>query len=177
MMEARGRVLMAGCVALVALLVFCVPGCGNKAAEARYERLNALRINLYDVALLIHSFQAESGRVFTDFSVSGYGGLFAGGVRGQQLGSFPVNPCTHKQMTPADFKVFRYANEQDAYDQSVGGPNDLMTGQPGNIVFGYYAPPGTADPTRWTLLGIDADGRSYRAKDSTGKALIVVYHD
>ena len=176
-MEARGRALMAGCAALVALLVFTVPGCGNKAAEARYQKLNALRINLYDVALLIHNFQAESGRVFTDFSENGYGGLFAGGIRGQQLGSLPINPYTGKQMTPADFIPFRYASEQDAYDQSVGGSNDKLTGQPGSLGFGYYAPSDTANPTRWTLIGFDADGRSYRKKDSTGKTVIVLYHD
>ena len=176
-MKAGDRVLMAGCVALAALLVFGVPGCGNKAAEARYQKLNGLRINLYDVALLIHNFQAESGRVFTDFSADGFGGLFAGGIRGQQLGALPTNPFTGKQMTPSDFIVFRYAREEDAYDQSVGGPNDVITGQPGNLGFGYYAPSDTANPTRWTIVGIDADGRTYRTKDPDGKEVIVMYHD
>jgi hypothetical protein len=172
-MVTRGRILQVG---IAALLVLSVPGCGGKAAEKRYQQLNGLRTNLYDVALLIHNFQAESGRVFTDFSRDGYGGLFAGGIRGQQLGAFPVNSYTGREMTPADFIVFRYSREQDAYDGSVGGPNDAG-GQPGNIRFGYYAPSDTAAPTMWSLVGIDADGRSYRGKNEDGKIVIVIYHD
>jgi hypothetical protein len=87
MMETKGRVLQVGFGALAALLVLSVPGCGGKAAEKRYQHLNGLRTNLYDVALLIHNFQAESGRVFTDFSKDGYGGMFAGGG---EFGTLPI---------------------------------------------------------------------------------------
>ena len=174
-MKAVGGIVRAG-LFLVVAVVFCAPGCGNKAKEAKWEKVRVIRANMYNVAVLISTFQAESGKVFTDFSASGYGGLFSGGVRGQQLGALPVNPFTNKEMTPADFKVFRYASEDDAYNTAVGGPNDL-SGPPGSIGFGFYASSDTSSPSRWAVIVFDADGRSYRAKDENGKDDIIMYHD
>jgi type II secretory pathway pseudopilin PulG len=136
----------------------------------------ALRLNMRFVSQAITSYFAENGHYADDFYEDGYGYIFDGGVKDQQLGAFPTNPFTGRTMEPDEFNTSEYDTELDVSSTSANGPNDDWGYSPGEMRYQTFTPLGQYYPTLWGLIGFGGNGASLRDIDADGNAVIFVIH-
>lgn len=140
-------------------------------------RSAAVRMNMRVVSQAITSFLAENGHYADDFYEDGYGYIFEGGIKDEQLGKFPFNPFTGREMEPDEFNVDEYNSELEVSNTSARGPNDDWGYNPGEMRYATYTPLGQYYPTMWGLIGFEAHGISIRDFDEDGEAVIFVIHE
>jgi prepilin-type N-terminal cleavage/methylation domain-containing protein len=139
-------------------------------------RSTAVRLNMRNVAVAITAYVAENGHYADDFYEDGYGYIFEGGVKDQELGQFPINPFTGRIMEPDDFNPGEYDTEQEVSNTSKNGPNDDWGYTAGEMRYQTYTPPFQYYPTMWGLIGFGNYGFSLRDIDADGNDVIFVVH-
>ena len=139
-------------------------------------RITAMELNMRHVTEVITSFFAENGYYADDFYEDGYGYVFDGGVKNEQLGNFPTNPYTGKLMDPDQFNTDEYELETDVTNTSEDGPNDDWGYPACEMRYSTFTPPGALHPSLWGLIGFDHTGRSIRQFDQDMTPVIVVMH-
>jgi prepilin-type N-terminal cleavage/methylation domain-containing protein len=136
----------------------------------------AVQLNMKTVATAITAFQAENGHLADDFYEDGYGYVFEGGIKDEQLGRFPVNPYSGAEMDPDEFNVDEYDSELDVTNTNEFGPNDEWGYTPGEMRYANYIPLGATWPKTWGLVAFDYTGRSLRRFNSDGEPIIFVMY-
>jgi len=136
----------------------------------------AMRLNMRTVSEAITAYLAENGHYADDFYEDGYGYIFDGGVKDEQLGQFPLNPYTGRIMEPDNFNPDEYDTEMDVSNTSKGGPNDDWGYDAGDMRYSTYTPDGQYYATMWGLIGFESHGFSLRDINVDGDAVIFVLH-
>jgi len=139
-------------------------------------RVAAMELNMRHVSQAITTFYAENGYYADDFYEDGYGYIFDGGKKDQELGQFPTNPYSGKFMDPDEFNTDEYDSEADVTNTTEDGPNDDWGYPAGEMRYGTFTPPGLTHATAWGLIGFDHSGRSIRTFDQDNNQVILVMH-
>jgi type II secretory pathway pseudopilin PulG len=176
MRRANGFTLIELLVILViigTILGMMMPNLKLMQSQARNA---ALRLNMREVSQAITSYLAENGHYADDFYEDGYGYIFPGGVKDQELGSFPINPFTGSIMDMDDFNVDQYSEAQEVSNTSAGGPNDDWGYDEGTMRYSTFTPDGVYYPTMWGLIGFGRHGYSLRDFSTDGEVIVFVLH-
>ena len=160
-------------VIISSILGMMMPNLKLMQSQARNA---ALRLNMRTVSLAIVSFLAENGHYAEDFYEDGYGYIFEGGIKDQELGNFPMNPFTGSVMDMDDFNVDQYSEALEVSNTTAGGPNDEWGYDEGTMRYSTFTPDGQYYPTMWGLIGFGRHGISLRDYDVDGEAVIFVLH-
>jgi prepilin-type N-terminal cleavage/methylation domain-containing protein len=147
----------------------------NLRAARNAARVAAVELNMQQVDVAINAYLADNGHYADDFYEDGYGYIFDGGIKDEQLGALPRNPFTGLEMEPDDFNVDEYDSEQEVVNTSMYGPNDEWGYDPGDMRYATYTPLGQYYPTMWGLIGFGPAGASIRSRTAADPDVDIIY--